>query len=333
MQDIFPEVEMTTENERQDAEDDGSDSDEDIPISTILRQEKDVHERPEETEVHSNTTESTPEIFKSPVREVTVRHEISHVAKSPSPVIPFVYEGPNFIAETEQQDISDSGDSDDNVPVSTLLRQDKAQTLSSQQLQDCLEGPKGEKAIGVTVAKTFDSVEYRGTVDRFRTARSRTYYHVTYTDGDEEELTQRELRDGYILGLSKEIVAQWEKHIGSKSVTQNSDKEDNSDGSEGTEEGSDYDNREYNEEVRGKRKQRKEKAKRSIKKKKENARSSKTKKTNELSDLVLPHPGDKNVSAEAYDKLDGNQKKIVAAEVNRKTKKVSLLQLVMPYCI
>jgi hypothetical protein len=121
MQNIFPEVlvEMTTENKRQDAEDGGSDSDEDIPISTILRQEQDVHERPEETEVHSNTTESTPEIFKSPVREVTVRHEIRHVAKSPSPVIPFVYEGPNFIAETEQQDIPDSSDSDDNVPDSS----------------------------------------------------------------------------------------------------------------------------------------------------------------------------------------------------------------------
>jgi hypothetical protein len=113
-----------------------------------------------------------------------------------------------------------------------------------------------------------------------------------------------------------------------KAVRQNSDKEENSDGSEGTEEGSDYGNTDYNEEVRGKRKQRKENAKRSIKKRKENARSSKNKKTNELSDLVLPQPGDKNVSAEAYDKLDGIQKIIVAAEVNRKTKKVSYIQLV-----
>lgn len=333
IEDIFPESEMTTEHERQNTEDQGSDSDEDIPFSTLLRQEKDVNERPEETEVHSNTTESTPEILKSPVREVTVRHEIRDVAASPSPVIPFVYVGPNVIPETEQQDIPESSDSDDNVPVATLLRQDKALTLSAEQLQDCLEGPKGEKAIGVTVAKTFDSVEYRGTVDRVRTVRSRTYYHVTYTDGDEEELTQRELRDGYILGFSKDIAAQWEKHIGSKSVIQNSDKSDNSDGSEDFEEGSDYDNRDHNEEVRGKRKLRKENAKRSIKKKRGNARSSKTQKTNELSDLVLPRPGDKNVVAEAYGKLDGNQKKIVAAEVNRKTKKVSYLQLVLSYFI
>jgi hypothetical protein len=162
----LPEVEIITETERQDAQDDGSDSDEDIPFSTLLRQEKEVQERPEEKEVHSDTTGST--IFKSPVRENTVRH----VAKATSPVIPFVYEGPNFIPETEQQDFlssmpeteqqGNSSDSDDNVPVSTLLRQDKAQTLTLQQIQDCKEGPQGEKAIGVTVAKTFDGVEYRG---------------------------------------------------------------------------------------------------------------------------------------------------------------------------
>jgi hypothetical protein len=199
--------EVVADKEVQEDREVQQDREQDNPVSTVVRQEKDI-------EVHSDTTGSTPEIFKSPERQLQVRHVAK--AKSPSPVLPFVYEGPNFIAETEQQDIPDSSDSDDDVPVATLLRQDKAHILSSQQIQDCLEGPKGEKAIGVTVAKTFDSVEYRGTVDRFRTARSRTYYHVTYTDGDEEELTQRELRDGYILGLSKEIVAQSEKHIGSK---------------------------------------------------------------------------------------------------------------------
>jgi hypothetical protein len=32
---------------------------------------------------------------------------------------------------------------------------------------------------------------------------------TTYTDGDKEELSQTELRDGYLLGLSKEIETQW----------------------------------------------------------------------------------------------------------------------------
>ena len=52
-------------------------------------------------------------------------------------------------------------------------------------------------------------MEYRGTVDNWRSARKRSYYHVTYTDGDEEELSQTELRDGYVLGLSDEINKEW----------------------------------------------------------------------------------------------------------------------------
>jgi hypothetical protein len=108
MQDIFPEVQMITETENQrdlrarlEAQNDGSDSEEDIPFSTLLRQEKEVQERPE-IEIHSDTTGSTPEIFKSPVREVMERH----VAKATSPALPYSYEGPTFIPETEQQDIS-----------------------------------------------------------------------------------------------------------------------------------------------------------------------------------------------------------------------------------
>ncbi len=57
----------------------------------------------------------------------------------------------------------------------------------------------------------FDGVEFRGTVDSFRQARQRMYYHVTYTDGDEEEYTQTELRNGYVLGLSEEIEREWSK--------------------------------------------------------------------------------------------------------------------------
>jgi hypothetical protein len=45
-------------------------------------------------------------------------------------------------------------------------------------------------------------------------------------------------------------------------------------------------------------------------------------KQKELSAIVLPLPGDKTVAAEAFQKLSGKQKKLVADRVNRKTKKV-----------
>ncbi len=38
----------------------------------------------------------------------------------------------------------------------------------------------------MSVAKLFEGVEFRGIVDRVRTARQRVYYHVTYSDGDED---------------------------------------------------------------------------------------------------------------------------------------------------
>ncbi len=53
MQDIAPEA--------HEAQNDSSDSDENIPFSTLLRQEKEFQERPE-IEVHSDTTGSTPDI-------------------------------------------------------------------------------------------------------------------------------------------------------------------------------------------------------------------------------------------------------------------------------
>jgi hypothetical protein len=55
----------------------------------------------------------------------------------------------------------------------------------------------------------FDGVTFTGVVDSLRTERKRNIYHVTYSDGDEEEWTQKELRDGYLLGLAPEITAQW----------------------------------------------------------------------------------------------------------------------------
>ncbi len=81
------------------------------------------------------------------------------------------------VQETEQQD--SSSDSEDNIPVATLLRPKTGTNLSLEQIQSCKEGPQGEKAIGVTIAKMFDGVEFRGTVDRYRSARKIFYYHVT----------------------------------------------------------------------------------------------------------------------------------------------------------
>jgi hypothetical protein len=106
------------------------------------------------------------------------------------------YTGVNFVPETEHQDVS--GDSDDNVPMARILRPKKKGSLTYQQIKDCKDGPQGDKAVGVTVAKKFDGVVFKGLVDRFRTERKRHIYHVTYTDGDEEELSQIELRDAYV---------------------------------------------------------------------------------------------------------------------------------------
>ncbi len=76
-----------------------------------------------------------------------------------------------FVQEIENQ--GGSSESEDDIPVARLLGGKTVTKLTSEQIQDCTEGPKGEKAIGVTVAKLFDGVEYRGIVDKYRTARNR----------------------------------------------------------------------------------------------------------------------------------------------------------------
>jgi hypothetical protein len=96
-----------------------------------------------------------------------------------------------------------TSDSDDEVPVALLLKTKKAGNLTLKEIQACKEGPEGEKAVGKRVAKYFDDNKYTGIIDSFRTERKRHIYHVTYSDGDEEEWSQRELRDGYALGLSR----------------------------------------------------------------------------------------------------------------------------------
>ncbi len=165
----------------------------------------------------------------------------------------------------------------------TLVRRVEGKSLTLQEIQDCKDGPLGQRAIGVTIAKTFDGVEFKETVDSFRQARTRFYYHVTYTDGDEEELSQTELRDGYLLGLSDEIERQWQKYKDSTKEDKIVDQaNDNSEDECSDGEGSQYDNTDFNEEVREKRKQRVDKREKTTKKKK-----------CELSGLVLPQSGTK----------------------------------------
>ncbi len=275
----------------------------------------------------SDSTGSTPDIFKSPERvteEIVVEEvaDVEELADVVADVVAdknrrFTYTGVTRVEETEEQH-KDSSDSEDGIPLTTLLRQEKGKKLTQQQIQDCKEGPMGEKAVGVTIAKTFDGVQFRGTIDSFRQARKRFYYHVTYTDGDEEELSQRELRDCYLLGLSDEIETQWRQFKGAQQGKNEEETNDNSEDDCSESEGSQYGNLDFNEEVRHKRKERKE----------ENSRVSKKKKP-EMSGFVLPQSGDKTVAAEAYGKLDEQQKKLVAGKVNRKTKKVVYLSQVI----
>jgi hypothetical protein len=236
-----------------------------------------IAEKVQET-TRSDTTKSTPEIFRSPVTETNeaMTEKVSldlvgqHLFQASNQLgnqmmfngMP--YRGVTFVPETEVQDAG--SDSDDNIPVVTLLRKEKGTTLSLQQINDCKEGPKGEKAIGVSVAKLFEGVEFRGIVDSFRTARQRLYYHVTYSDGDEEEMSQAELRDGYVLGLAEEIQTQWETMKQGEKTKAIEDTDvsevETSDG-----EGSEYDRAEYNEEMKNKKRKRKENKTSSTKKK------------------------------------------------------------------
>ncbi len=201
------------------------------------------------------------------------------------------------------------------MPVARLLKPMNKGSLTFQQIKDCQDGPQGDKAIGVSIKKTFDGVEYKGVVDSFRTERKRRIYHVTYTDGDKEELSQKELRDGYVLGLAPEIEAEWKQF--NKKGKDKVDEDKEGDTSSG--EGSVYDKSSEEEEMRKIAKRR-----RRNNSNKPLEKTNKPAKAMDLSGLILPKSGDKTVSGEAFEKLSSSQKKIVAANVNKKTKKVRL---------
>jgi hypothetical protein len=170
-----------------------------------------------------------------------------------------------------------------------------------------------DKAIGVCVANFFGGVEYRGVVDRFRTARQRVYYHVTYSDGDDEEMSQAELRDAYVLGLAEVIQTKWKqmKSSNKDKIIEDTDvnEVETSDG-----EGSEYDRADYNEELKTQKRTRKE-----------NNKSSTKKMRTGFSGFVMPCAGETTVSAEAFAKLSESEKQLVVEKVNRKTKKVFIV--------
>ncbi len=61
------------------------------------------------------------------------------------------------VKETELQE--SGSESDDNIPVASLIKYKTATSLTIEQMQDLKEGPRGEKAVGMTVAKLFDGVD------------------------------------------------------------------------------------------------------------------------------------------------------------------------------
>jgi hypothetical protein len=226
------------------------------------------------------------------------------------------------ILETEVQE--KSSDSEDNIPVASLLKAKEGASLSIDQMEDFKEGPKDLRAVGKTVAKMFDAVEYRGTVDSFRKVRQRYYYHIIYTDGDEEDTSQLELRDAYLLANADGIEAEWNQLQGKKKGKEAVVTEDTSEGYTSDGEGSEYDRHDYDEEM----KQTKRKRKTTYKPGKQRQKSYKranTKRVNELSGVKLPQTGDKTVAGEAFSKLDDAQKKLVTEKVNNKTKQVKPL--------
>jgi hypothetical protein len=214
--------------------------------------------------------------------------------------------------ETEQKD--SSGESDDNVPVATLLQYKTATSLTSAQVQDIKEGPQGQKAVGVTVCKMFEGVKFEGKVDSFRQVRQRFYYHIIYSDGDEEEMSQIELRDAYVLANAELIEAEWSLLKSIEKGKDATERQDDSDVETSDGEGSEYDRLEYEREVKQTKRKRKELMKKAKKPKK-----------NDLSGIILPQSGDKTVAGEAFAKLNKAQKNNVAAKVNKKTKQVLLL--------
>jgi hypothetical protein len=166
-------------------------------------------------------------------------------------------------------------------------------------MQDFQEGPHGQKAVGVTVCKLFDGVPFQGKVDSFRQVRQRFYYHIIYSDGDEEDMSQIELRDAYLLANTELIEAEWSSLQSLQKGKETIQTEDENEVESSDKEGSEYDRHDYDSEVKQTKRKRKELPKKAKKPKK-----------NELSGVILPQSGDKTVAGEAFAKLNKAKKKL-----------------------
>ncbi len=159
-------------------------------------------------------------------------------------------------------------------------------------------------------------MKFTGIIDSFRKERNRHIYHVTYSE-DEEEWCQRELRDGYVLGLGTEIETQWKKL---KETRKEKDVEDRdlqmeevaSDGEGSRLYGTSSEEKTFRPKLK----------RRKVVTVKRAPKRTKQLEASELSGLILPQAGDKSVAGEAFGKLTAQQKSLVAANVNKKNKKV-----------
>jgi hypothetical protein len=93
----------------------------------------------------------------------------------------------------------DSDSDDDDVPITTTLRKPPKELPTPV----C---PKGNDAIGLIVARDFgaDGGIYHGKITAVDIDGRRTYYHVTYDDGDEEDFDYDELK--YAVDLQEALA-------------------------------------------------------------------------------------------------------------------------------
>ena len=166
------------------------------------------------------------------------------------------------IAETQLQE---SDDDDDNIPFSQLKekrKEDKpqpieyvrdrcivliteteteteAQVIATEEDRIVVleEVPTGESCIGHKIMKEFGEGIFEGSVTPAIKKRGRFLYHVVYEDGDEEDLNDKEFREGY------ELLHQT-KNDTLKTVSEElaqEDSENDNEKSGGDTEGSEYD--------------------------------------------------------------------------------------------
>jgi hypothetical protein len=196
--------------------------------------------------------------------------------------------------------LQDSDDGDDNIPFSQLKekrKEDKPQPLGyvgdvckekaspfivliteteteteeqviatvEERIVVIDEVPTGESCIGQKILKEFGEGLFKGSVTTAIKKRGRFLYHVVYEDGDEEDLNDKEFREGYeLLHQSNNDTL---KTVSEELAQEDSDNDNDKSG--GDTEGSEYDMSE-DEDRQRKRKKRRTKPIKSLKEKAKN---------------------------------------------------------------